>query len=474
MEEQSSSDKRALTHQMSELQAKVQQMDGHLRDRQEQLAAAEAKIHELVDQVENGGSDLIEGVEDLLGAFKSNERTLGDLTKQLDETKRLLLKKDTDIQQLEEELVTVKADGVRQAQALDLEKEEWQKVRAGYEQELEHLASNGVLLKQECLALREANTELRAVKDKLELTVHTQDGRISQLMSDYTQQLQGKCDEITHLQDLPNQLAAKEEIVENLVAEKELLVSKLYAVEHEFAIYKSSGQGAEHTTTREASSSPALEEQMPEAQGLLDDLHSLQCKLTETEKACYAARYSEAQIREELVAMESDHKKALEGVQGKISLLNRQLEVCMSQIKTELNKFKELLQLTERGWSELAERRDQAMAKQLADMSRECEGMRKKNMALLHAASERDGELGRLVDHKTLLENNLAELVDEKRELEKRLQAEVALLEEQLAGVRRELLQQRARCELLQGDQTRVSSYLCVLVSIHCTLVTPP
>lgn len=419
------------------------------------MAAAEAKIHELVDQVENGGSDLIDGVEDLLGAFKSNERTLGDLKKQLEEANELLHKKETDLQQLAEELSAMKDDAIKQIQAYEMEKQEWQKINVSSGQELEHARNSCMSVQLECAALREANTELRVVKERLELSVHTQEGQMNQLINDHTQQLKNKSQEISYFKDLPNQLAAKEEIIENLVAEKESLVNKLYSVEHELALHKSNMQKEACLSDREVSLSTALEQQTQASQELKKELNCLQCKLAETEQACLDANSSESKARQKLVAVGDGYLKALQGLQERSSLLSHQLEMLKSESKTKFQEFTQLLQLIECEVLKLID-------KQHATLTSQFEGLQEKNMALLHTIAEKDCALEHLNTTKTHLDSKLAKIVEEKLDVDKKCQLHVALLEEQLASVRHELAQQFAHSKLLQNDHDRVSiHYRC-------------
>ncbi len=60
---------------------------------------------------------------------------------------------------------------------------------------------------------------------------------------DYEQQLLEKQHEIHELEDMKNQLAAKEEIEERLVAEKEEAVLRLNKVQHQLATLQSQADG---------------------------------------------------------------------------------------------------------------------------------------------------------------------------------------------------------------------------------------
>lgn len=418
------------------------------------MAAAEAKIHELVDQVENDGSDLIEGVEDLLGAFKSNEKMLSDRKMQLEEASEFLLKKDAHIQQLEGELSAIKIDVENQIQMFGREKQEWQKSCFTSEQELECLQSKCVSAQQECAALREVNAGLRMVQEKLELNVHNQEGRINQLICDYTQQLQNKCDEISYFKDLPNQLASKDRIIESLVSEKELLVNKLYAVEHELALLKSNELCS---SEKVISLSSALEEKSQVAQELQEKLHTMLCKLNEAECACLHASNAEYQTRDKLTMMQGNYKKALCGLQEKSSSLNHQLQVLRAEYMTKLNTFKKLLQSKQHELLEFPNARSETSAMQLHELSHECEGLRNKNMDLLRTIAEKDVELQLLKVHKAHLENNLTEMTDERHGVEKKYRLQLAQVEEQLTNIKDELVQQCAHSKLQQNHNDRVS-----------------
>ena len=58
---------------------------------------------------------------------------------------------------------------------------------------------------------------------------------MNKLRSDYEQNLRAKQQEIHELEDMRNRLAAKEEIEERLVSEKEELASQLSVLEHQLA-----------------------------------------------------------------------------------------------------------------------------------------------------------------------------------------------------------------------------------------------
>ena len=397
-------------------------------------------------------------MEDLLGAFKSNEKMLSDLKMQLEEARELLLKKDKHLEQLEGELSAIKVDAENQVQMFEREKQEWQRSCLSSEQELECVQSNCVSAQHECAALKEVNAELRMVKEKLELNVHSQEGRINQLISDYTQQLQNKCDEISYFKDLPNQLASKDAIIESLVSEKESLVNKLYTVEHELAMFKSSEVCS---SEKMKSLSSSLKEKTQVAEALQEKLHTMLCKLNEAEHACLLASNAEYQTRDKLVIMQGVYKKALHDLQEKSSSLSHQLEILRAEYVTKLNTFKELLQSKQRELLEFLDTRSETCAKQLTELSCECEGLRDKNMDLLHTIAEKDVEFQLLKVSTAHLENNLTKMVDERHDIEKKCQIQLAQVEEQLTNAKNELAQQCAHSKLQQHHYDRVS-LICI------------
>ena len=89
----------------------------------------------------------------------------------------------------------------------------------------------------------QVNKELHSQREHQELKLSQQLEESNQLRTDYEQQLLAKQREIHELEDMKNQLAAKEEIEERLVAEKEEVVLRLNAVQHQLATLQSRADG---------------------------------------------------------------------------------------------------------------------------------------------------------------------------------------------------------------------------------------
>ena len=89
----------------------------------------------------------------------------------------------------------------------------------------------------------QVNKELHSQREHQELKLSRQLEESNQLRTDYEQQLLAKQCEIHELEDMKNQLAAKEEIEERLVAEKEEVVLRLNAVQHQLATLQSRADG---------------------------------------------------------------------------------------------------------------------------------------------------------------------------------------------------------------------------------------
>ena len=84
---------------------------------------------------------------------------------------------------------------------------------------------------------------MRSQREHQDLKLSQQLEETNQLRADYEQQLLAKQHEIHELEDMKNQLAAKEEIEERLVAEKEEVVLKLNKVQHQLATLQSQAGG---------------------------------------------------------------------------------------------------------------------------------------------------------------------------------------------------------------------------------------
>lgn len=89
----------------------------------------------------------------------------------------------------------------------------------------------------------QVNKELHSQREHQELKLSRQLEESNQLRTDYEQQLLTKQHEIHELEDMKNQLAAKEEIEERLVVEKEEVVLRLNKVQHQLATLQSRADG---------------------------------------------------------------------------------------------------------------------------------------------------------------------------------------------------------------------------------------
>ena len=85
----------------------------------------------------------------------------------------------------------------------------------------------------------QVNKELRSQKEHQELKLSLELEESNQLKVDYEQQLLKKQNEIHELEDMKNRLAAKEEIEERLVLEKEEAILQLNKVQHQLATLQS-------------------------------------------------------------------------------------------------------------------------------------------------------------------------------------------------------------------------------------------
>ena len=110
--------------------------------------------------------------------------------------------------------------------------EDLQKQSGALESELEETQRSLTGAQQECEALREANRDLRTLQEKFETVLRSKEEEVNQVRSEFSQRLESTQGEIRELEDMRNQLAAKEEIEENLVLERDGLAPRLSAAEH--------------------------------------------------------------------------------------------------------------------------------------------------------------------------------------------------------------------------------------------------
>ena len=89
----------------------------------------------------------------------------------------------------------------------------------------------------------QVNKELLSQREHQDLKLSRQMEETNQLRADFEQQLLAKQHEIHELEDMKNQLAAKEDIEERLVAEKEEVVLRLNKVQHQLATLQSQTGG---------------------------------------------------------------------------------------------------------------------------------------------------------------------------------------------------------------------------------------
>ena len=191
----------------------------------------------------------MEEMQNLIEQFKAKEVIERELKEQLGEGQRLLTERETHLLAKDEELGEAQAEieSLRRelgdiSRALDEQKQETGNVQEQYsdlELELEETQRNCTSARQECDALREANRELRTLREKLESSLRNLDEQKKQLSANFVDQLQAKDGEIRELADMRNRLAAKEEIEEELVSERDDLSARLATAEHQLANYQS-------------------------------------------------------------------------------------------------------------------------------------------------------------------------------------------------------------------------------------------
>ena len=88
------------------------------------------------------------------------------------------------------------------------------------------------------------NKELQSHQELQDLKLSHKTEETNQLRAEYEQQLLAKQSEIHELEDMRNRLAAKEEIEEKLVSEKEEVTLRLNKVQHQLATLQSRAGGS--------------------------------------------------------------------------------------------------------------------------------------------------------------------------------------------------------------------------------------
>lgn len=87
--------------------------------------------------------------------------------------------------------------------------------------------------------LTQVNKELQSQREHQDLKLSRQHEETNNLRADFEKQLLAKQSEIHELEDMKNQLNAKEEIEERLVSDKEELISRLSKAQHQLATLQS-------------------------------------------------------------------------------------------------------------------------------------------------------------------------------------------------------------------------------------------
>jgi len=275
------------------------------------------------------------------------------------------------------------------SRASEDQRRELQEQSATLERELEGVQRNCANARQECEALREANRDLRTQQEKLEMAVRSKQEEANQMKLEFSQRLESKQGEIRELEDMRNQLAAKVEIEENLVLERDSLAAKLSTAEHQLATYQLLPSAEEQDsriqqiTERENRLSGELQEQVRLCETLKTRLEEAQATVNETVQESARVNTAKVQLQAEVRTLQDELQRK---------------EVSLQNALVEKLSHERTLQSTR---EELAELREQlngmSAQKETAEAQlRELEGRRAD-------AEERGAEVERLVKEKSFL-----------------------------------------------------------------------
>ena len=314
--------------------------------------------------------------------------------------------------------------------------EDLQKQSGALESELEETQRSLTGAQQECEALREANRDLRTLQEKFETVLRSKEEEVNQVRSEFSQRLESTQGEIRELEDMRNQLAAKEEIEENLVLERDGLAARLSAAEHQLATYQLLPSMEEQESKirqmaeREGKLTRELKEQVGSCETLKAKLEEAQVALSETGQESARVKTARAQLQVEVRTLHDELQRK------EVSLQNALMEK-LSHERDLQSAHEELATLREQ-LDEASAERESAEAQRQEEEREEVD------------ADERATEVERLTEEKALLT----------QQVDKALYAQDVLLHKMFTAV-----------DLLDGIRT---SNAALLPSLSPHLSPPP
>ena len=229
------------------------------------------------------------------------------------------------------------------------QRRERQEQSAALERELEAVQRSCASARQECEALRETNRDLRTQQETLEMAVRSKQEEANQMKVEFSQGLESKQAEIRELEDMRNQLAAKHEIEENLMLERDSLAAKLSTAEHQLATYQLLPSAEEQDSRlqqmaeREYKLSGELQEQVRLCETLRARLEETQATLNETGQESARVNTAKVQLQAEVRTLQDElqrkevslqnalveklsHERALQSTREELAVLREQLD----------------------------------------------------------------------------------------------------------------------------------------------------
>lgn len=264
-----------------------------------------------------------------------------------------------------------------------------QKQSGALESELEETQRSLTSTQQDCEALREANRDLRTLQEKFETALRSKEEEVNQIRSEFSQRLESTQGEIRELEDMRNQLAAKEEIEENLVLERDGLAARLSAAEHQLATYQllPSVEEQESKIRQMAEKEDKLTRELKEQVGLCETLEArleeAQATLNETGQESAKVKAAKAQLQVEVRTLHDELQRK------EVSLQNALMEK-LSHERDLQSAREELVTLREQ-LDEVSAQRESVEAQPHEEEREEVD------------ADERAAEVERLTEEKALL-----------------------------------------------------------------------